>query len=215
MSRILVDIQLIVLIVDDEASPLLANCEVWFVLLLQPVGVIFVRELGLHLHRLSAQMRPPDGVRVRPVTFLTTLPQPCLCLAPVVLKVVVNNVKVLEFRELAIWREGTFDEKFEFLGVARQPVPGVEADLLTNAGNHALHLGLEIGGVVYDVEVGMTDPRRCGLRIQLLGKFYSFRSTSVILEYKRRELNNWKIHEIKSSWGLPWVEFESIILFIW
>lgn len=163
MSGILIDIQLVVLIVDDEASPLLADCEVRFVLLLQPVDVVLVCELSLDLHRLSAPVGSPDGVGVGPVTLLTPLPQPRLHLATVVLKVVMNNVEILEFGELAVWRKGTLDEEFEFLRVARQPVPCVQADLLANTGNHALHFGLKVSGVVYDVKVGMADPRCCGL----------------------------------------------------
>lgn len=68
------------------------------------------------------------------------------------------NVEVLVGRELCVGRQRCFDEELAFLGVDVEPVAGVDADLLADAGDEAVHLLVEVGGVVDDVEVGVADP---------------------------------------------------------
>lgn len=98
-----VHIQLVVLIVVNEAAALLEYREVCVVALREQVQVIAMRELRAHFHRLPGRrVELPKRVDVRPVAFLPALPQPHLRLLDITLQVVVYDVKVLEGREFRV-----------------------------------------------------------------------------------------------------------------
>ena len=56
MTRLLVDVQLEVLVVVEEAAPDLVDGEVEGVLLVQQVGVVPVGQRGLHLNHLPGHL---------------------------------------------------------------------------------------------------------------------------------------------------------------
>lgn len=69
-----------------------------------------------------------------------------------------DNIEVLERRELRIARKRSFNEELAFLRIHIEPVSSVYADFLTDTRYETVDLLVEVGGVVYDVEVGVSDP---------------------------------------------------------
>lgn len=72
MARLLVDIQLEVLVVDQETPSLLKNREMSIVTLRQQVHVVAMCQLGANFHRLVVDERASNCVNVGPVTLLAT-----------------------------------------------------------------------------------------------------------------------------------------------
>lgn len=170
MRRSSVNIELIILIIVYETAALLKYSEVSIVTLRQEVEVVAVRELRAHLHRGPAgRVEPADRVHVRPVAFLTALAEPDLRASHVRLQIIMHHVEILERRELAVRGEGRPDEELSLLGVDVEPVPDVDAYLLAHARDESVHFLVEVRGVVYDVEVGMADPRRRRVVVQFSG----------------------------------------------
>lgn len=104
MSWLLVNIQLEILIVDEEATTLLVDGEMGIVTLGQQVHVVAMRQLGLHLDAgLSMDIGASLSVDVAPVVLLAALAQASLHLRPGRLQIVMHHIKVLEGRERAVW----------------------------------------------------------------------------------------------------------------
>lgn len=84
MCGLSVNVQLVVLVIVDEAAALLEYREVSVVSLRQKVEIIPMRELRTDLNGLPVSgMEPPDGVDVGPVALLAALAQPRLGLAEI------------------------------------------------------------------------------------------------------------------------------------
>ena len=66
MARFFVNIQLKVLVVVEEAAPLLVNCQMERVSLFQHVVVVSAGDLSLDLDALSSHFRSPDSNRIAP-----------------------------------------------------------------------------------------------------------------------------------------------------
>lgn len=163
-----VDVELVVLVVVDEAAALLEDGEVRVVALRQQVEVVAVRELRAHLHGLLVGgVELAQRVDVRPVALLAALAQAHLRLAHVALQVVVHHVEVLEGRELRVGRQRRLHEELALLRVDVESVAGVDADLLAHARDQAVHLLVEVRRVVDHVEVRVADPRRRRVVVQL------------------------------------------------
>lgn len=182
MRGLPINVQLIVLVVVNETTTLLEDGEVRVITLRQQVQVIPMRQLGPDLYRLPIRrVEFPESVNVGPVALLSTLAKPDLRFTEITLQVVVNDIEVLEGRELGVGDERRLDEELALLGVDVEPVAGVDADLLAHARDQPVHLLVEIGGVVDHVEVWVTDPCRRRVVVELPGQFHAFRPASVIL----------------------------------
>lgn len=99
-----------------------------------------------------------------------------------------HDIEVLKWGELRVWFEWGPDEKLPLLGVDVEAVSGVDADFLADASDEAVHLLVEITGVVDHVEVGMADPGSGCVVIQLPREFHAFGTASVVLEHKSKTL---------------------------
>lgn len=177
-----IDIQLIVLIVVNEATTFLEYREVSVVSLREQVQVIPMIQLRPYFDRLPIRgMELPQRVDIRPVVLLPSLTQPDLRFTQIALQVVMHDIEVLERGEFRVGLEGYFDEELALLGVDVEPVSGVDADFLADAGDEAVHLLVEIAGVVDHVEVGMADPRRGRVVVQLSRELHAFGTASVVL----------------------------------
>lgn len=144
-----------------------------------------MRELRPDFDRLAIDwMDLPQRVYVGPVALLTTLAEPDLCLADIALQVIVNDIEVLERWELRVWSDRRLDEELALLGVDIEPVTGVNANPLAHAVDEPVHLQVEVGRVVDDIEVRMTDPRGSRIVIQFPRQLHAFRSAGVILSMK-------------------------------
>lgn len=175
MCWLSVYIQLVVLVIVDEATALFEDRKVGIVALRKLVKVVPVRQLGTHFNRLTVGgVKLSHRVNIRPVAFLTAFAQPDLRLAKVALQVVVYHVEVLEGRELRIGRERRFDEELALLRVDVEPVARVYADALAHASDESVHLFVEVRGVVYDVEVRVADPRSRCVVVQLPSELHAF-----------------------------------------
>lgn len=100
MTRLLVDVQLEVLVVDQEAASLLEDRKVGVVPLRQQVHVVAMRQLGAHLDRLVVDEWPANRVNVGPVTLLAAFTQSRLLLGADGLQIVVDDLEVGELGEL-------------------------------------------------------------------------------------------------------------------
>lgn len=127
------------------------------------VQVISMRELSPHFHGLAVAMELSKRVNIRPVAFLTTLPQPDLGFPEIALQVIMNDIEVLEGGEFGVRRQGRFDEELALLRVDVETVPGLDADLLADAGDESVHLLIEISRIVDDVKVRMANPSGGGI----------------------------------------------------
>ncbi|KAI8038487.1 hypothetical protein M5D96_008385 [Drosophila gunungcola] len=106
MAWLLVNVQLEILIVDQEAAALLVDGEVGIVALRQQVHVVAMRQLGLHLDAgLPMNVGSPLRVDVAPVALLAALAQASLHLGTGGLQIMVHHIEVGEGRKLAIWRQ--------------------------------------------------------------------------------------------------------------
>lgn len=182
MRGLPINVQLIVLIVVNETTTLLEDGEVCIVALRQQVQVIPMRQLGPDLYRLPIRrVEFPESVYVRPVAFLATFAKPDLRFTEITLQVVVYDVEVLERRELGVGNERRLDKELALLGVDVEPVAGVDAYLLADAGDQPVHLLVEVSGVVDHVEVWVTDPCRRRVVVELSSQFHPFRPAGVIL----------------------------------
>lgn len=181
MRGLPINVQLVVLVVVYKTTPFLEYREMRVVALRQHVQVVPVRQLRAHFHGLPRRVELPHGVDVRPVALLAALPQPHLRLAEVALQVVVHDVEVLERGELAVGGEGRLDEELALLGVDVEPVAGVDADPVAHAGEQAVHLLVEVGGVVDHVEVRVADPRGRRVVVQLPRELHAFGSARMVL----------------------------------
>lgn len=74
-----------------------------------------------------------------------------------------NDIEVLERGEFGVRRQGRFDEELALLRVDVETVPGLDADLLANAGDESVHLLIEISRIVDDVKVRMANPSGGGI----------------------------------------------------
>lgn len=74
-----------------------------------------------------------------------------------------NDIEVLERGEFGVRRQGRFDEELALLRVDVETVPGLDADLLADAGDESVHLLIEVSRVVDDVEVRMANPSGGGI----------------------------------------------------
>lgn len=72
MRRLLVNVQLEVLVVDEEAAALLVDREVGAVLLRQHIDVVAVRDLGLDLDDAVVAVVATDRVDVTEVAWNAT-----------------------------------------------------------------------------------------------------------------------------------------------
>lgn len=99
MTRLLVDVQLEVLVVDQETASLLEDREMCIVTLRQQIHVVSMRQLCAHLHRLVVDERTSNGVNVRPVSFLATFAQSSLLLGTDGLQIMMDDLEVGEFGE--------------------------------------------------------------------------------------------------------------------
>lgn len=108
MTRLPVDVELEILIVDKEATSLLVDGKVSIVALCQQVHVVTVGQLSLHLDAgLAMHIGTTLGVNIAPVVLLTTLAQTRLYLRASGLQIMMHHIKVLERRKLAIrWQRG-------------------------------------------------------------------------------------------------------------
>lgn len=190
MRGLSINVQLVVLIVVDEAAALLEYREVRVVALREHVEVVAVRELRPHLDRLPiCGVELPYSVYVRPVALLAALAQPHLRLAHVALQVVVHNVEVLERGELRVGDERRLDEELALLRVDVEAVAGVDADLLADARDEPVHLLVEVCGVVDDVEVRVPDPGRGRVVVQLARQFHALGPACVVLQQYTSNFN--------------------------
>lgn len=193
MRGLSINVQLVVLIVVDETTAFLEYREVRVVALREHVEVVAVRELRAHLHGLAVgRVELADGVDVRPVALLPALAQPHLRLAHVALQVVVDDIEVLEWRELEVAHERRLDQELALLRVDVEPVAGVDADLLADASYQPVHFLVEVGGVVDDVEVRVADPRGRRVVVQLPSQLHPLGPACVILTTK-----NSKVHLLR------------------
>lgn len=72
----------------------------------QQVHIVTVGQLSFHLDAgLTMYSGTTLGVNIAPVVLLTTLAQTCLHLRTSRLQIMMHNIKVLERRKLAIWRQ--------------------------------------------------------------------------------------------------------------
>lgn len=181
MRGLSINVQLVILVVVYKAAPLLEYREMRVVALRQHVQIIPVRQLRTHFHGLARRVELPHGVDVRPVALLTALSQPHLRFAEVALQVVVHHVEVLERRELRVGHERRLDEELALLGVDVEAVAGVDADPVAHAREQAVHLLVEVGGVVDHVEVRVADPGGGRVVVQLPRELDAFRSARVVL----------------------------------
>lgn len=79
MARLFVDIQLVVLIVYQEAASSLVHSEMGVVPLRQQIDIITLGQLRLDLNsRLAVHVWPSNGVNVAPMIVLATFTQTCL-----------------------------------------------------------------------------------------------------------------------------------------
>lgn len=81
------------------------------------------------------------------------------------------DVEILEGREQRVRGQRTPDQKLVLPRPGQQSVPGVDAQLLADAVDHAAYLPLEIGRIVDDVEIWVAYPGGGGLVIELPGEF--------------------------------------------
>lgn len=182
MRGLSINVQLIVLIVVDEAAALLEDGEVRFVTLREKVQVVPVRQLRPHFDRLSIDgVDLPQRVDIRPVALLTALAQSDLRFADIALQVVVNHVEVLERRELRVGNDRWLDEELALLRVDVEAVTGVDADPLAHAVDEPVHLQVEVCGIVDHVEVRVADPSGRRVVVQLPRQLDPFGSAGMIL----------------------------------
>lgn len=97
-----------------------------------------------------------------------------------------DDVKVLERRELGVRRQWTFDEELDLSATRPQSVAGVDAQFLTHAFDHATDFRLEVLRVVYHVEVRMPNPGCGRFVIEFSGQLNAFRPTRVF--FRRVEI---------------------------
>jgi hypothetical protein len=115
-----------------------------------------------------------ENAHIPPVTVLATFSQTCLHALPATLEIMMNHVKVLERWELIVARQWTRHQEFELPRRTQETIAGVDANLLADTLNHAIHFRLKIGRVVDDVKVRVANPSCCCLVIQLTCKINSF-----------------------------------------
>lgn len=108
------------------------------------------------------------------MVLLATFPQPDLRFAEIALQIVVYDVEVLESGEFRVRREGSLDEELAFLGVDVESVASIDAYFLAHAGDEAVHLLVEVCGVVDDVEVGVSDPGGGRVVVKFSGQLHAF-----------------------------------------
>lgn len=170
MSRLPVNVKLVILIIIDEAATFLVDCEMCIIPLGQEIDVISVRELRAHFHRLPiARVELPQCVDVRPVALLPSFPKPHLSFADIAVQVIVNDVEVLKRRELRVCNERALDEELPFFRVDIEAIAGVEADPLADAGDKPVDLFIEIRGIVNHVKVRVADPGGRRFVVQISG----------------------------------------------
>ena len=75
-----------------------------------------------------------------------------------------SDLEISEVGKCRIFGQWSVDGKLDFLGVDAQTVADVDADLERHGGDQSVDLRLEVGAVVDDVDVGVTDP---GLKIRI------------------------------------------------
>lgn len=84
---------------------------------------------------------------------------------------------------MQLWEvEGNPTQIFQFAGCGLQTVANVDAQFLAHRLNHAVHLGLEVGGVVNDIEVGMAHPGSCRLVVEFPGQIDALRAAGMVLQ---------------------------------
>lgn len=111
------------------------------------------------------------------MALLTALAQSDLRLSHIALQVVVNDIEILEGRELRVRSNWRLDKELALLRVDIETVAGVDADPLAHAVNEPVHLQIEISGVVDHVKVRVADPGGRRVIVKLSGQLYPFRST--------------------------------------
>lgn len=106
MTRLPVDIQLEILIVDKKATSLLIDGKMRIIALCQQVHIVAMRQLCLHLDPgLAMHIWTTLGVYVTPVILLATFAQTRLHFRTGRLQIVMNHIKVLERWKFAIRRQ--------------------------------------------------------------------------------------------------------------
>jgi len=162
MAGILVDVQLKVLVIEQNATAGLEDRDMVVILLWEHVVIVTLRQGSLDFNHLTLELRPTHGIRVTPMTLkaskptslysqvpgkteengreirsvgylLTTFSKSGLHFGTTGLKVVVDHRKVLKSnRENVNWWERTPDQEFDFLGIRLESIPCINPQLLAD-----------------------------------------------------------------------------------